>query len=229
MIFRVLGNFGKKENKLSLKNHLRDILKSFSREYNPPESAQFFWSSDLGGYAIMDPLGLVLIFLARILDVSCGTLRILFLVRGRSFQASLMGFCEVTLYMLVLGYILGGGGTLTLPQLLAYAGGYAAGNWVGVLLEEKLMNSFVMLEIIAERSYLTQDIVQTLRDEGFGATLINGKGKNGIRHIIKVVCRRKDIPRISSLIGDRSCVFLSDVKGCWGGQFPLQKRFSFKG
>ena len=177
----------------------------------------------------MDPLGLVLIFFARILDVSCGTLRILFLVRGHRIQASFMGFCEVTLYMIVLGYILGGGGTLALPQLLAYAGGYAAGNWVGAILEEKLMNSLVMLEIIAERGYSTHHIVDSLREEGFGATVLNGKGRNGIRQIIKVVCRRKDIPRISSLIGDTSCVFLSDVKGCWGGQFPLQKTLSFRG
>lgn len=174
----------------------------------------------------MDPLGLALIFGARILDVSCGTFRILLLVRGKRFQAAFMGFCEVSIYMLVLGYILGGGGALTLPQLIAYAGGYAAGNFIGAFLEEKLLNAYVMLEIIAEKSNNTVKLVDVLRHEGFGATVINGKGKKGIRHIVKVVCRRSDMPRVSKIIGENSCVFMSDVKGCWGGQFPGNNRLA---
>ncbi len=176
----------------------------------------------------MDPLGLTLIFCARILDVSCGTFRILLLVRGKRIQAAFMGFCEVSIYMIVLGYILGGGGALNLPQLMAYAGGYAAGNFIGAFLEEKLLNAYVMLEIIAERNGNTLDLVGILRQEGFGATVINGKGKNGIRNIIKVVCRRSDISRVSRIIGDDTCVFLSDVKACWGGQFPVNKSITMK-
>lgn len=176
----------------------------------------------------MDPLGLLLIFSARILDVTCGTFRILLLVRGKRIQAAFMGFCEVTIYMTVLGYILGGGGALEIPQLLAYAAGYAAGNFFGAVLEEKLLNSYVMLEIIAERKGSGMDLANVLRDQGFGATVLNGKGKNGIRQIIKVVCRRSDMNRLSEIIGENSCVFMSDVKSCWGGQFPVSKKLVFK-
>ena len=171
----------------------------------------------------MDPLGLIGIFAARILDVSCGTIRILLLVKGRRLQAAFMGFCEVSVYMLVLGYILGGGGTLTLPQLLAYAAGYASGNYVGAMLEEKLMNSFVMLDIISEWKDETFRLIDTLRQEGFGATVLDGMGKNGMRLVIKVVCRRNDIPRLSAVIGKDKCVFVSDVRSCWGGRFPLRR------
>jgi uncharacterized protein YebE (UPF0316 family) len=68
----------------------------------------------------MDFIGLALIFFARILDVSCSTVRILLLVRGRRLLAASIGFFEVMVYLLVLGRILGGGRTLSFPELVAY-------------------------------------------------------------------------------------------------------------
>ena len=93
------------------------------------------------GGAPVEVLGLLMIFGARILDVSCNTIRILFLVKGQRFVAACIGFFEVMIYMLVLGILLGGGKTLSTLELLFYCGGFAAGNYVGSCLEERLMNS----------------------------------------------------------------------------------------
>ncbi len=172
----------------------------------------------------MDLLGLVLIFSARILDVSLGTVRILFLVRGRRQLAAVTGFLEVMIYMSVLGYILGGGASLTFPQLIAYASGYGAGNFVGSLLEEKLLRAFVTLEIILERNQETQAIIEQIREAGFGATVLVGKGRAGLRLVVKVICNRSDIRHILGLVDEKGFVCISDVKGCWGGHFKIKRK-----
>ena len=98
----------------------------------------------------MEFLGLLMIFCARVMDVSCNTIRILFLVKGQRFIAACIGFVEVLIYMAVLGFILGGGKSLSVLELLFYCGGFATGNYVGSWLEEKLMNTFILVEVILE-------------------------------------------------------------------------------
>ena len=160
-----------------------------------------------------------LIFCARVLDVSIGTFRLLLLVRGKRFFAALLGFVEVMVYMLVLGSILGGGKTLDFPHLLAYCAGYATGNYLGSLLEETLMHGFVLLELITEGDEEGFAMVENLRAAGFGATVVSGEGKCGGRCVVKIVCSRKDVDTASRIIGDRGFVFLSAVRGVWGGHF----------
>ena len=172
----------------------------------------------------MDFIGLALIFFARILDVSCSTVRILLLVRGRRLLAASIGFFEVMVYLLVLGRILGGGRTLSFPELVAYCGGFASGTYFGSLVEERIMNAFVMLELILEFGPETDALVARIRAEGHGATVIYGEGRDGAKAVVKVICRRKDISSIAGIIGDRGFVAISYVKGCWGGQFRMHRK-----
>ena len=170
----------------------------------------------------MDLVGLFLIFCARIVDVSCGTVRILFLVRGRRALAALIGFFEVMVYLSVLGRIIGGGREMTFLQIVVYCAGFSAGNFVGSVLEEKLLNSYVFLELIMERTAETIEMIDNIRADGFGATVLYGKGRDGIRVVVKVICRRKDIPVIVAHTQKKGFICISDVKGCSGGQFRSQ-------
>ena len=113
----------------------------------------------------MDVLGLVLIFCARILDVSCGTVRILFLVRGKRIMAAAIGFVEVMVYLTALGRILGGGREMTLIQMIVYCSGFSAGNFIGSLLEERLLNAFVMVELIMEKTPETKEMIENIRND----------------------------------------------------------------
>ncbi len=172
----------------------------------------------------MDLIGLFLIFCARIIDVSCGTIRILFLVRGRRGMAALIGFFEVMIYLTALGHILGGGRELTFVQMVVYCAGFSTGNFIGSLLEEKLMNAYVFLELIMDRTEETRRMVNDIRADGFGATVLYGRGRDGVRTIVKVICRRKDIPVIVAHTHNRGFICISDVKGCSGGQFRMMKK-----
>src|SRR3989338_8300095 len=78
----------------------------------------------------------LLIFLARVCDVSVGTVRLILLYRGRRVLAPLLGFFEVLIWLLAVRQIMF---NLTNPVVfISFAAGFAAGNYVGIILEEKL-------------------------------------------------------------------------------------------
>ena len=167
-----------------------------------------------------DILGLFLIFFARIIDVSCSIVRILFLVKGKRFIASCIGFFEVMIYMLVLGRILGGGKILTFSELIFYCGGFAAGNYIGAWLEEYLLNTLVLVEVIMDDTPDSNSTIDELRSKGLGATVIKGAGLNGPKLVVEIFCRRHDVLTVQEFLADRSFVTIADVKRCTGGWFP---------
>ena len=170
-----------------------------------------------------DLIGLLLIFCARVLDVSCGTMRILFLVRGKRAVAACIGFFEVMIYMLVLGKILGGGKVLTTTELIFYCAGFASGNYVGSFLESKFMNTHALAEVILDDSPEGEEIVKKLREKGLGATVLRGEGRSGDKLLVEVFCRRNDLALIKDLVGDSGFVTLSDVRVAYGGWFSKNK------
>ena len=165
-------------------------------------------------------LGLCMIFFARIIDMSCNTVRILFLVRGRRLIAGCIGFFEVMVYMVVLGYILGGGKTLSFPALIAYCGGFAAGNYVGSWLEERLMNTFILVEVFMDDNVDSRLSIDAVRNMGLGATVIHGEGRSGPKLVVEIFCRRSDVRAVEELFMDQGFVTISDVKRYSGGWFP---------
>lgn len=163
-------------------------------------------------------LGLFFIFFARIADVSIGTMRILLLVRGMRLKAAMIGFCEVCIYMIALSIVLGGG-QLSMLELVFYAGGFAAGNYIGSMLEEKLLSGYALVEVIAESSPLIAERVESLREAGYGTTVLQGEGKYGKRMILKIVCERKKINIVLDMVKGLGFIYISDVKSVTGGFF----------
>ena len=176
----------------------------------------------------VDILGLFLIFFARIADVSCNIVRILFLVKGKRLIAACIGFFEVMIYMLVLGRILGGGKSLTFPELIFYCGGFATGNYIGAWLEEYILNSYVLVEVIMDDDLSAHSAIETLRATGVGATVINGMGRSGPKLVVEAFCRRHDITTVQKIFADRSFVTIMDVKRCTGGWFPRRASYKIK-
>ncbi|SMG42470.1 DUF2179 domain-containing protein [Dethiosulfovibrio salsuginis] len=169
-------------------------------------------------------ISMLLIFCARVTDVSLGTFRILQLVRGRRMAAALIGFFEVMLYMVVLGHILGGGRVLRPLELIAYCLGYATGNYVGSYLEDRLMKGYTLVEAMAPCDEHSLEVIKKLREGGFGTTVIQGEGKTGPRYVIKIICNRKDIPEINRILDNIAFVSVFDVKSCFGGYFRMKRK-----
>ena len=115
------------------------------------------------------------IFFARILDVSLGTLRTVITVKGKSLYASLVGFIEIFVWFLIVKEALNTDET-SIWIAISYSLGFATGTFIGSILSQKLITGNLSVQIITDKAY--PDMVNTLRNEGYGVTVMNVEGKN---------------------------------------------------
>lgn len=132
------------------------------------------------------------IFLARLLDVSMMTIRTLMVVRGKRMTAAIIGFVEVSIYIIALGEVFKNLNSWS--NILAYSGGFAVGNYVGSYIEEKMAMGFLNIQVISKKC--PDQLTETLRDDGFGVTVVEGEGRVDFRKILFIIAKRKDFPVI---------------------------------
>ena len=181
------------------------------------------FNSDIFKWIIL-PL---LIFIARLTDASLGTIRIIFISRGLKYIAPLIAFFEINIWLLAIAQII-----LNLNNpicAVAYTGGFAIGNFVGILIEEKLSIGSVILRIIIRHDI--DKIINCLRSKKYGVTTIDARGNNGDVKIILAVVRRSDIKRILQDIKDihpHAFYTVEDVRTVEDAIFPIDKRGLFR-
>ncbi|UUX93745.1 DUF2179 domain-containing protein [Methanoplanus endosymbiosus] len=130
-----------------------------------------------------------LIFFARIADVTCGTLRIIFISRGMRLFSAVLGFFEISIWLLAISEVFSQG--LSPAAFLAYALGFAAGNYVGITVEEKMALGISVVRVITQ--YNAEELIFQLKESGFRTTSVNAMGQFGPVSIIYSVVKRKDI------------------------------------
>ena len=139
----------------------------------------------------------ILVFLARVVDVSVGTMRTISIVQGRTKIAFFLAFIETTVWLLVLSAVLP---EIMHTPLLAvfYAFGFATGNVVGILVEKRLAMGYINFRIITGKN--AKEISSLLREKGFAVTTFEGQGKDGIVTEIYVASERKHLPGLIKLV-----------------------------
>jgi uncharacterized protein YebE (UPF0316 family) len=154
------------------------------------------------------------IFFLRIVDVSVGTIRTLTIVEGRIGLAMLLGFFEVLVWITVVAQVIAR--IRESPILfVAFAGGFAAGNAVGSMLERKLALGTAILRIISCSD--GEAIAKAFRDAGESVTTFPGQGRDGPVTMIFTACPRR---RVQHLIAkahqlDPDFVYSVDRAGGW--------------
>jgi uncharacterized protein YebE (UPF0316 family) len=138
----------------------------------------------------------LLIFLSRIMDVSMGTMRIIFVNRGMKNIAASLGFFEVLIWITVVASVIANMSHWS--NYVAYAGGFAAGNYLGIVIEQKLKVGTQVFRIISKIA--SDDLLKKLSSAGFRATMLNAKGIDGQEQIIFTVAKRKSAPQVISII-----------------------------
>lgn len=151
-----------------------------------------FFASDVFTLGII-PL---LIFLARILDVSIGTLRIIFVSKGLKYLSALLGFFESLVWILAISQVMRHLNNWV--TYIAFATGFAAGNFVGVLLEERIAMGNLLIRIITRRD--ASELVRFLRDSGYGVTSVDATGETGPVKVIFTIAKRRDLEKIIAVI-----------------------------
>jgi uncharacterized protein YebE (UPF0316 family) len=159
-------------------------------------------------FQIIIPL---LIFFARILDVSLGTIRIIYVSRGIRILAPLLGFVEVFIWLLALSQIMKN--LTNIANYFAYAAGFAAGNFIGISLEKKIsMGKFLVRVITRDEG---SSLASMLSEQGFGITSVKAQGSTGPVKLIFTVIKRKDIARVLDIIkqdGPQAFYTIEDVR-----------------
>jgi uncharacterized protein YebE (UPF0316 family) len=137
-------------------------------------------------------LGLVIFFL-RIVDVSMGTVRTLAVVAGHIRISVVLGFLEVLIWVFAISQVIQTVAESPLV-LFMYAGGFATGNAVGILVERKLAMGKRVVRLISQSR--GNEIAATLRESGQPVTTFRGEGRDGERLMIYFLCERKGLPEV---------------------------------
>jgi uncharacterized protein YebE (UPF0316 family) len=151
-----------------------------------------FFNSEIFTYILL-PL---FIFLARIVDVSLGTLRIIFVTKGMRHIAPLVGFVEVLIWIIAISRIM-----QNLDNWLcyiAYAAGFASGNFMGMIIEEKLAIGHEMVRVITRKD--ATNLINELRENGYGVTSVKAEGIDGEVAVIYLIVRRSMIKDVLGII-----------------------------
>ncbi len=183
--------------------------------------AQFF-DNDTFTFIVL-PL---LIFLFRITDQSIGTLRLIFAAKGLKNLAPLFAFFESFIWLVAIGQIM-----QHLDNIycyFAYAGGYAAGNYFGILLEEKLSIGTVVIRVIPKKD--TTELIKYLRKLNYGVTVVPVDGMLGPTKMLFTTVRRKEAKNVIEIIkqfNPNAFYTIDEVKQVSGGYFDRQSSSIF--
>ena len=161
----------------------------------------------------------LLICLARICDVTIGTIRIMYVARGIKVLSAILGFFEVLIWLFAIGQIISN--LTNVVNYIAYATGYALGNYIGITIEEKLSVGVLMLRIITKDK--ASGLVKALREAGFGITTIDGKGIYGQVDVIFTVINRTDLDRVVEIVKEynpQAIYSVQDVRSVSTAPFP---------
>ncbi|MFQ3213870.1 MAG: hypothetical protein ACJAT1_000723 [Marivirga sp.] len=129
----------------------------------------------------------ILIFIARIGDVSIATMRVIFVLQGKNFMAPFLGFFESIIWLIAIGQIFK---HIDNPvSYLAYASGFAMGTYVGMWIEEKLALGSVVVRVITAKP--APELVAYLNERKFRYSSIDAEGNEGKVNIIFTVVKRE--------------------------------------
>ncbi|MDZ4197963.1 MAG: DUF2179 domain-containing protein [Kiritimatiellia bacterium] len=161
----------------------------------------------------------LLIFVARITDVSLGTLRLNFVSQGRKLLAPLIGFFEVIIWITVIAQIVKHMDNWM--SFVAYAAGYAVGTYVGMQLEERLALGTVLVRVIPQHD--AGDLVDRLRENGYGVTQLAAEGAGGPVKVLLTLVRRSHLPDVLQTVrafNPNAFFTVEDVRQINQGIFP---------
>lgn len=183
-----------------------------------------FTESNLFAWGILPAL----IFLARICDVTLGTVRLIFVSRGFKYLAPVAGFFEVLIWILAIGQIMQN--LSNWVCYLAYAGGFATGNYVGMRVAEKLSLGIVLIRVITQKG--AHALVNRLRESDYGVTSLEGEGAAGPVQVIFTIVPRREVGTVVELVkayNPKAFYSIEEVGFVEQGVFPMKKDCRFVG
>ncbi|MCK9581036.1 MAG: DUF2179 domain-containing protein [Methanoregula sp.] len=174
-----------------------------------------FGSPQLFAYVILP----ILIFCARICDVTLGTMRVIFISKGIKYLAPVIGFFEVIIWLLAISQVMSN--LTNIVSYVAYGSGFAAGTFIGMIIEEKISIGLVSVRIITKDD--PRNLVLFFRSHDYGVTCVDGEGATGRVKMVFTIIQRQDLPHVVGIIKQcqpNAFYSVEEVKSVAEGVFP---------
>jgi uncharacterized protein YebE (UPF0316 family) len=161
----------------------------------------------------------LLIFLARVCDMSLDTIRVIFVSKGIRYLPAIVGFFEVIIWLVAIGQVMNN--LTNAVCYLAYGAGFATGTIIGMAIEERLSLGLATVRIITAED--PDGLIRVLRSHDFGVTVIDAEGGKGKVKVIFTTIKRQDLQHVVGIIKDfnpDAFYSVEDVKAVAEGVFP---------
>lgn len=153
------------------------------------------------------------IFLAKLVEVSLATIRVVFINRGEKLRGAIIGFIEIMLWIVVVSNVLS---DLSRDPMKAvvYCFAFALGNYLGVIIENKLAVGTASIQTVVMEEH-THELSALLREHGFGVTILQGQGMENTVDVLLIFLKRKSVPEAVGLIRSflpNAVISINDVR-----------------
>lgn len=164
----------------------------------------------------------LLIVVAKTIEVALATLRIKLITKGQRIFGALVGFVEIIMWILIVSTVLDDMHSDPL-KALAYALGFALGNYFGIMVEEWIGIGSTKIEVILPKNQ-AQAVMKDIRSLGYGVTEIDGHGKDEKRSLLLVILPRKSVGKVQEVLEEtQAFVTVTDIKPVYGGFGTIKK------
>ncbi len=166
----------------------------------------------------------LLILVAKIVEVTLATTRIVLITKGEKLLGSIIGFFEIIIWVIIISTVLKDI-TSDPIKVVVYALGFAIGNYLGSVVEEKLSFGTLRLEAIVKEKD-GDELVESLRKNGFAVTVVKGKGMNSDRYVLIMNIKRRKLSEATQLIKEiqsNVVITINDIKPVYGGYGLIKK------
>lgn len=139
------------------------------------------------------------VFIARILDVSLGTIRVMLISKGQSVSAFFIAFVEVFIWFLVARDVLTNDVNIIVG--VAYALGYATGTFVGITLTNKFSKGNFSVQVITSKQDI--EMIDKLRSEGYAVSVSEVRGKDEKpKYMLFIEINKKNLTHLKEMVKD---------------------------
>ncbi len=165
------------------------------------------------------PLLYFFIFAAKTVEVSISTIRLVYINKGERVKGAVLGVFEVMIWVLVVSSVLNNIADDPF-KIITYAAGFGLGNYLGVYIESQIAIGLASIQVVVNQGF-GNTLADSLREHGFGVTILIGKGKDDSeKRLLFVQLKRKKIPVAIKLIREidpTAYISVNDVKSVVGG------------
>lgn len=160
----------------------------------------------------------LLIFISRLGDVTMATLRHIFISKGLKKIVPVLGFFEVLIWLIAMRQVFSH--LNNAACFIAWAAGFSAGTYLGMLIEERLAIGTQIIRVITGEDITS--LAEILKNNHQGITIVDGRGAMGPVKLVFMIVKRQDKNQVIDLIHEHTpnaFYTIEDVKGFEHGVF----------